>query len=644
MKRSIITLGLLIAAAFALTNCAQKESYAPVQEEAGEIVSFQFAANLPAETKTFHNGGLVTEWSAGDEVKLAYVFTAPLTGNQYTGVFSNPFTTTGYGTEGDGVFTGKVDLVKDGLSAAGALTGVLKLSATYPYKASGEVTVPQLTVQNGYDNKEHLAGENCPLYGNVTIDLKNQTLSDLLQGKITIPRIQMQHCSSIIEVNVKNGSDAPVVIESVGFRVGQSFKGFTNVENAKELPVGETALVYIVTEPFNVPAGSEKIEFWVNNTATEFEVKDKDVTFSPGKIKKVAISYDEVETELYAVADVTVEQTVERIVPSVNTLLDCNYLKQWAENLKAQENIEDVLTDAIYAFAAMDLDEAYEILGGIPGFERQVETVPGSARFIKKVDHELTDYITSFIESLKQVNSVHSLLEWIQGVENVYKYTGIKAEFLNALGNLEQYEDNLNAYLDNLGNDVISKLLKSAIKSAWDRVKSFSVTEFLTDVVDEYWAKPLVDIADSILFRGSAISESLLNSFKDILVKIDQQWHPIESPDQSDIDVAKGQALFQALVGAGAASDANLSKLNAEEISKLEKSIWGIFLCIMEKEETKAVFVDLKLESVYTKLEQIADFLVNTVTYKNISDAYPVTYQHCEAPLTPSELAVYLAE
>ena len=67
-------------------------------------------------------------------------------------------------------------------------------------------------------------------------------------------------------------------------------------------------------------------------------------------------------------------------------------------------------------------------------------------------------------------------------------------------------------------------------------------------------------------------------------------------------------------------------------------------LCIMEKEETKAVFVDLKLESVYTMLEQIADFLVNTVTYKNISGAYPVTYQHCEAPLTPSELAVYFAE
>ena len=66
MKR-IFTFGLLVAAAFALTNCAQKESYAPVQEEVAETVTLEIVANLPAETKTY-NEGMSTKWSADDQI------------------------------------------------------------------------------------------------------------------------------------------------------------------------------------------------------------------------------------------------------------------------------------------------------------------------------------------------------------------------------------------------------------------------------------------------------------------------------------------------------------------------------------------------------------------------------------------------
>ena len=64
MKR-IFTFGLLVAAAFALTNCAQKESYAPVQEEA----TFEVVANLPVDTKTY-NDGMSTKWSDDDQVSV----------------------------------------------------------------------------------------------------------------------------------------------------------------------------------------------------------------------------------------------------------------------------------------------------------------------------------------------------------------------------------------------------------------------------------------------------------------------------------------------------------------------------------------------------------------------------------------------
>ena len=635
MKR-IITFGLLVAAAFALTNCAQKESYAPVQVETEEIVSFQITANLPAETKTFNNG-MSTEWSENDSLKLSYTL------GEYNGSFSNPFTTTGYGTDSDGVFTGEIDLIKDGLDVAGALTGILELTAVYPYTegiVSADKLVPMYTVQNGYGSMAHLAGKNLPLYGSVKIDMKDQSLSDLWNRKITVPGIQMQHATSIVELHVTNDTDAPAVIDTVGFRVGQELKGFTIVENATELQSNETATIYIITKPFTVPAGSQKIEFWVNNTAIEFNVTDADVTFSPGKIKKVAVKYTD-EDELYAVADVTVEQTVERIVPSVNTLLDLNYLKQWVENLKAQEDIKGVLTDAMYAFGTLDFDGAYEILGGIPGFEHQVKVVPGSARCIKKVDHEVTDYITSFLESLGEVNSVESLLDWIEDVEKIYAYTGVKAEFLGVLGTLENYADALTSYLDSLGDSFIAGLAKVAVKSAFDSMKNFSLTRILSEITEnEKISKYILPIIDHALFEGGKISQSLFDSFKKVLEKIDEQWHPVEDPTQSDIDIAVQQALFQALLSAGANSDAALDELNNEEISDLEKGIWGIFFTILENEDAKNLFVEYQLESVYDILVNIAEFLRETVTYDNTTAEYLKTYENYVV-LTPNELAIY---
>lgn len=142
MKRSFITFGLLVAAAFALTNCTQKESYAPVQEESGKIVDLQFVAELPAETKTV-NQGLKTLWEAGDQVKLSYE------GQTIAGDIDTPFTT----VNGDGLFTGKVDL--------GVIAGVLtKVTAVYPYTEEGGFVIPKSTEQKGYDSMAHLSRAN----------------------------------------------------------------------------------------------------------------------------------------------------------------------------------------------------------------------------------------------------------------------------------------------------------------------------------------------------------------------------------------------------------------------------------------------------------------------------------------------------
>ena len=131
------------------------------------------------------------------------------------------------------------------------------------------------------------------------------------------------------------------------------------------------------------------------------------------------------------------------------------------------------------------------------------------------------------------------------------------------LGTLENYADALNSYLDSFGSGFIADLAKAAVKSAFDTMKDFSLTKILNELIkNETVSKYILPIIDRALFEGGKISQSLFDSFKTVLEKIDDQWHPVEDPTQSDIDIAVAQALFQAHLSACANSDAALDELN----------------------------------------------------------------------------------
>lgn len=622
MKR-IFNFGLLLATAFALTNCAQKESYAPIQDESGEIVTFQIAANLPAETKTINNG-MSTEWAPGDAVKISYVFTTPITGTELSGEFSNPFTTTGYGTEGDGVFTGNVDLWKDGLSTAGSLAGVLKLSAVYPYTADGEAIVPMLTVQQGYNSMKHLAGKNCPLYGDVTIDLKDQTLSDLWNRKITIPRIQMQHATSIIELQVKNDTDAPIVIDTVGFRVGQELKGFTKVENPTELlPSDEPAKIYIVTEPFTVPAG-EDIVFWVNNTPVKYGVEN-DVVFAPGKIKRVAFNYEKEAQERYILAESEVRLDADRIVPSIETLLDFEYLKQWVMNLKEHEDIEALLTNVLKLIAQGDIEGTYKLLGGIPGFEHQTISVYATEKHLEPVITSVSGLLDELTKDIENIDEVSDLINIILRIEYFCNINGLTDAMKEYNTTLADYGLNLLEYFEklNLGWIIDLLRLRPTIEDFANTTIFDLVTKYLSD--DDSW---IVKTLNTLLGQDNIVN----NFFRDYIIDAVKHFEDLFNAEQLEMrGLAISNAQAEAYGKAKTAAVEALKAINNEEVAKLDMSIWGLFRGILDKEETKAKFDEYQLGAVYNIFYEISEKIEEIVQYdqtktEELSNTYQILY------------------
>ena len=70
MKKQIISWGMMLAAAFTLTNCA-KEIEGPAQEPETNGYPFEIVASA-VSTKTV-NDGMATKWEENDKINLFHV-------------------------------------------------------------------------------------------------------------------------------------------------------------------------------------------------------------------------------------------------------------------------------------------------------------------------------------------------------------------------------------------------------------------------------------------------------------------------------------------------------------------------------------------------------------------------------------------
>ena len=298
MKKQIFSLGLMLAAAFTLTNCT-KEIENPAQESESLGVPFEIIANT-VDTKTV-NDGVHTLWATGDQIN---VFHALGDGTDYVN---------------DGAFT-----VSD--VEAGRFTGTVAEQldpeeeyhwyVMYPY--NDKVTTPGTQTagftyigystglnQKGYNSMASLKGSVCPLYG------------VLKYGGVT-PVVTMEHLSSVVAINVTNATESPLTINTASLTapedvVGSYYIDITkspveytvsganyvkttatvNVSEGTALAKGESAILYAAIKPFTAAAG-QKLTLSVNGYSKEMTLA-KDITFTAGKIKTLNFSYDKVE-------------------------------------------------------------------------------------------------------------------------------------------------------------------------------------------------------------------------------------------------------------------------------------------------------------------------------------------------------------
>lgn len=301
MKKTIYSLGVIAAAAISLVSC-QKEISAPDENPVVKGTPFEIIATS-ADTKTVNNG-LETEWAGSESINLFYAAAG-------TSEYNNggEFKTTESGASVK--FNGTIDATKLGDSN--------DWYAFYPYTSqitspsnvsSGWVAVGGRTdasqQQKGPDSKEHLAGNNLPMYA-------------IANGveKGTTPELSFNHLASVIKVHVTNSTSESVAVSSVSFTapediVGTYYIDFStatpkytasdakyvsntanlNVTDA-EITAGASADFYLAIKPFTAKSG-DKLSLAVNGQTKEITLS-KDFTFTAGHIKPLNFNYIEQE-------------------------------------------------------------------------------------------------------------------------------------------------------------------------------------------------------------------------------------------------------------------------------------------------------------------------------------------------------------
>ena len=321
--KKIISWGMMLAAAFTLTNCA-KEIDAPVQEPESNGYPFEIVAST-VDTKTV-NDGIHTNWAAGDQINLFHAVTDMTT-------YVN-----------DGIFAITAENLETSVFA-GTVNGELDLDeeydwyAFYPY--TSQITTPANTTtyvtvgsktnavqtQVGNNSMAHIAGPNYPIVGKAYATPANVT-----------PSIDMYHATSLVKVVVTNNTDEPLTVEEIFFVapehiVGTYYIDFTAdkltsasfkssgesytsntaklaVTDGEELAKGESAEFYLAVKPFTAAAGST-LELYVNGAVKEVKLTN-DVTFTAGKVKTLNYSY--VATEVAGPETLTVAEFLAKDV------------------------------------------------------------------------------------------------------------------------------------------------------------------------------------------------------------------------------------------------------------------------------------------------------------------------------------------
>lgn len=492
---------LLALMVLGLMTACQKEDFVSVNSDPGFEVTASLEEMIQTRTQMVpgENGGYKNVWSANDAIS---VFNDGAHWRFY--VKAENAGTNNAKLSYDPSFDASVSGGIENEVSAGVFVAVYPFNEDIVLEKNGndfvintEIPAEQAFVAGSYGQNASLMVAVNTLKPSYAFKNVGSVLCMPLKGEATIISATLESAShkiageAVVTAVAEKNFEPIVTVDNGVSKIALTFA------EGVELSKTEATNFCFVLAPGTYEANDLKVTFYDNKgnyfesyiTATNEFVRSDVRKFSDRTF--VVSGKEDLKQKVVAKAGATME--AERIVPALPSL---DYIRTWAEALMTDEDASSKIKQAATYISLKNFRAAYDLLGGIPGFEYQTTAV--RAYGLGEAEIGSLGVFASLLGGIENVTSIETLIPFLKELEKAYETSNIGGEI----------DDMFFGMLDN-SSELIDKLIDAFTKADADAETS------VEEILAEYKSDVKTSLGLSLLAaKGAALVASGDNKTK----------------------------------------------------------------------------------------------------------------------------------